>query len=382
MPNTLGNYNEIFFAQEALTQLEMALGMASRIHRDYDATPSVRGDTVRIRRPSTFVAQDEPSTQQDIETGSLEVKLDKWRGVRFGLNDKELTLSNERIIEDHIRPAAYEIARDIDADLQALNLQVPWVTQASASFVIGDLTKPQQVLFDNGVPMDGQNVHLQIDGGMKANILSVLGGANIFGAGVDNARRTGDVGELYGMNIFANQNVPKFTTGQLADNAGTVVGVHAKGAETLSVTAFSASVANGIKAGDTLDIAGHTQRYTVKTTVSTGASGEATLAIEPALKVALAGGEVVTIDKRTGGAKAVNLAFHRNFACLAMAPLSTKGQELGGVRMSVATDPKTGLALRSRMWYDTTYSKVMVGIDALWGKKLLDHNMACRFYSA
>lgn len=381
MPNVLGNYNEIFFAEEALIQLFSALGLAARVHRDFDATPANKGDTIRVRRPSTFAAADEPSNPQDLNTDSITVTLNKWRGVKFALTDKELTLSASRIIEDHVKPAAYEIARDIDADLQTLVTRVPWVSQASGTFALSDLTKPRQVLFDNGCPMDG-NVHLQIDGGMEANILGVLGGANILGAGVDGARRSGDIGQLYGMNIFASQTTPSFLTTQMADVDGTVVGAHVKGATSLSVTAMTASQTGGIKAGDTLVIAGNRQRYTVTAQANTGASGEATLTIEPGLAAALAGGEVVSLDKRTSAAKVANLAFHRNFACLAMAPLSTLGAEFGGVRMATATDPKTGLALRSRMYYDAPNSKVVVSLDALWGKQMLDHNLACRFYSA
>ena len=58
--NTLGNYNETFFAQEALIQLEKALGMAGRVYRGYDPNPQVKGSTIQIRRPSSFTAQAAP----------------------------------------------------------------------------------------------------------------------------------------------------------------------------------------------------------------------------------------------------------------------------------------------------------------------------------
>ena len=382
MPNTLGNYNEIFFAQEALIQLQNALGMAARVHRDFDPTPSVRGDSVRIRRPSRFSAQDAPSPAQNLDTESISVQLNKWRDVRFALTDKELTQSSEKIITDHIQPAAYEIARDIDADLNTLWSLVPNVSQASGTFALEDLTKPHQVLFDLGVPMDETNIHMQVNGAMQAAILGKLGGQNIMGAGVDNARLRGAMGQLFGINLFANQQTPKHTTTQIADVDGTVTGVHAKGVESVAIGGITISQTPAVRAGDTLVFANHAQRYAVTANANSDGAGAATLAISPPLKVALAGGEVVSIDKRTGGEKAVNGLFHRNAFCLAMAPLSTLGQELGGARMAVATDDKTGLALRSTMWYDPGSAAVNVRIDALWGKKLLDENMATRFYSA
>ena len=42
------------------------------------------------------------------------------------------------------------------------------------------------------------------------------------------------------------------------------------------------------------------------------------------------------------------------------------------------TDPVTGLALRARMWYEGNTSTIKVALDALWGAKTLDRNLALR----
>jgi hypothetical protein len=60
-----------------------------------------------------------------------------------------------------------------------------------------------------------------------------------------------------------------------------------------------------------------------------------------------------------------------------MAPLPNIGEQLGA-RVASVVDPVTGLALRSRMWYDGDKSTVKVGIDALWGVQVLDPNLAVR----
>lgn len=378
--NVLGNYTPVMYANEALEALQYSLGMARGIHRDFDKDSKERWETIKIRRPSVFASQDEPSTIQDLNTDSLQLTLNKWRGVRFALSDKELTISSDKIIEDHIQPAAYEIARDIDADLMTLIPQVPWVTQAGGTFALADLTAPRQVLFDNGVPQ--QNRSLMVNGAMEAKILGVLGGANIMGAGVDGARRTGDIGQLYNFNVFANQQTPTFTTTTATDADGTVTGVNAKGVSTIAIGGVTINLSPFVRAGDTFVIAGNRQRYAVTANANSDGAGAASITFYPPLAAATAGAEIINFDKRSGGAKDVNLAYYKNFAALGMAPLSTKGEEMGGVRMAVATDDKTGLALRSRMWYDANLSKVVVSIDALWGKLLLDPNMACRFYSA
>jgi hypothetical protein len=83
----------------------------------------------------------------------------------------------------------------------------------------------------------------------------------------------------------------------------------------------------------------------------------------------------------TGSAKAQCLAFHSNAFMLGMAPLSTQGNGLGA-RMAIASDPITGLALRSTMWYDAANAKVKCRLDALYGVKTLDCNLAVRGYDA
>ena len=81
MANTLGNYNETFFAQEALIQLENVMGMASRVHRDFDGETRSKGDTIQIRRPGTFTAANAPATASDLSTESVSVTLDQWKEV-------------------------------------------------------------------------------------------------------------------------------------------------------------------------------------------------------------------------------------------------------------------------------------------------------------
>jgi len=56
MSNTLGNYDPIFYAQEALIALNKALGMAGRVHRGYDPNPQQKGSVINITQPSVFEA--------------------------------------------------------------------------------------------------------------------------------------------------------------------------------------------------------------------------------------------------------------------------------------------------------------------------------------
>ena len=68
MSNTLGNYDPIFYAQEALIALNKALGMAGRVHRGYDPNPQQKGSVINITRPSVFEAT-EVNTGTGVNTG-------------------------------------------------------------------------------------------------------------------------------------------------------------------------------------------------------------------------------------------------------------------------------------------------------------------------
>ena len=60
-----------------------------------------------------------------------------------------------------------------------------------------------------------------------------------------------------------------------------------------------------------------------------------------------------------------------------MAPLSEIGEQLGNPRVATVYQPKSKLAMRSRIWYAPDTSAVKVALDVLYGVKCLDPNMAC-----
>lgn len=379
MANTLGVYKPLFYAQEALTQLEKALGMAARVYRGYDEERRRfgKGDTINIRRPSTFTVQDAPSTAQDVDTETVSMTLNKWKEVKFKLTDQELSFSEERIIDDHIRPAAYALADDIDQSLCLLYRDIPWfyTLNASPGSVVTDITGPRRVMFDNAVPIrDQANMHYMVNGTLEEGLIGNSAFAQWQGAGADGVQTqlSGSLGRRYGMEFFANQNVQSHTAGVSADATGALTADVAKGATSIPIDAVT--TAGTFKAGDTLVIDGNTQRYAI-TADATASGGAVTLSITPPLVQAYDDNTVVTITLTN--LDAANLAFHRNAFALAMAPLSDKARELGA-QVETITDPITGLSIRARMYYVGNSSEVHVALDVLYGVKTLDPNLACR----
>ena len=387
MANTLGYYNPYFYANEALIQLYKALGMASRVHLGYDAERRSfnKGEYVNIRRPGTFAVTDVNTatggTTADITPESVQVQLSNWKEVKFTLSDKELSFTSERIIEEHIRPAAYALADTIDQALTALYIYVPHRTSVATSTAVAatDLTTVYKTMFNQNVNMnDIDMLNFMVDGIATKDLLDATAFTSWSVAGGEATQNLlrGNLGQRYGFNFFSNQNVKTNTKGTCADQAGAIdhptAGTYAIGTEMIHVDAMTDG--GTWEAGHTFLITGDTQPYTTTAAV-TFTGTEADVYISPPLKVAAADGAVVTGGTLITGVE--NMAFHRDAFALVTAPLSTIGNGLGAQIASV-TDPVTGLSLRSRIWYEGTYSSVRVGLDVLYGVKCLQPNLACR----
>jgi len=377
MANTLGYYNPVFYAQEALIQLENAMGMASRVHRGYEEERRSyeRGEYINIRRPSTFTAANAPSTAADITTESVQIQLAYWREVKFKLTDKELAFTSEKIIEDHIRPAAVALADDVDSKLVALYKDIPWYATLATTTAVTDITGPRKVMFDNKAPVrDMANMHYMIDGALEANFLGLSAFSQYQGAGPAGAdtQRAGSLGWKYGVEVFANQNTPSHTAGTFSCAAPLIKTAVAAGAS--AATFDHASALTGtLVAGDIFSVAGSTQKYVV-TATATAASNEITVAFSPPAAAIMAEDAAVTVYSTDHTA---DLMFHRNAFALAMAPLPMTAAELGA-RVVTVTDPITGLSIRSRIYYVGNSSEVHVALDILYGVKTLDEALACR----
>lgn len=375
MPNTYGNYNEVFFAQEALGLLENALGLASRVHREFETETKEKGEYTKIRRPGTFVAQDAPSTPQDLDTQSIDLRLTEHKDVVFKLTDKDFSLTNEKIITDHIRPAVYALANKVDTTMATLIRRLPWYSQLSSTFDIQDLFNATQVLFDNGVPMEEDAIFGMVNGSLQAKMQGFLAGKNVSGAGVDEARRRGALGMLGGVNWFANQNTPSFATNTLTDGVGATTANALKGATTIAINGIDA--AGTVVAGDTFSIAGTTQRFCVTANATASSGAIAALAFEPALPIAINSGAVVTFHTMAG-TKTVNAVFHKNFAALKFAPLP---DQMPGVNVATISDEDLGISVRAMMFYVPLEKTHYVSLDCLYGYTMLDHNRGSRLYS-
>ena len=381
---TLGAYNQVFYANQALIYLRNVLGMASRVYLGYDAErrSAAVGDTITIKRPSTFSAVAAPGSASTLVAGSVSITLDQWYEVKFALTDKELAYTGEQIMRDHIGPASYALARQIDSTLAGLYKDVPWLYDYGATTDATIITGTKNVLFGVGVPMDDNQLHMMVDGTVNTYFQNstIFHSASVAGPAAQDTLLRGSLGTRFGVEVFAAQGAPTHTPGSIAstgDAAGAVNNGagYAVGATSMAVDAFTA--AETLKAGDTFVITGNSQRYAI-TADTAMTSGAGTISFTPGLAVTTADNAVITFTQQTASAHTQQLMFHTNAFALAFAPLPT---DLPGIEVFTAVDPASGLALRARRWADGANSQVFQSIDALWGVKTLDPNLAARAWT-
>jgi len=398
MPNTLGNYNPTFFANEALIQLFKALGMAGRVHRgaeeERNTTGRELGDTINIRRPSHFTAETHVpgvgSSDQDVVGQNVQITLDNHQEVKFKLTDRELSYTSERIIDEHIGPAAYALADKIDVDLHALGATVGPKSTLTGAVGANFITNPRAVMRQNEAPMD-QNVHYLVDTGMENAMLQlgIFHEAQITGQGSNSdALMNGSLGRRFGVEVFTTQNADvsvsaKSSTVSASDLSGDELFAVDNGAGYLANV--STMVLDGgtgvetVEVGDTFTLAGDPTVYTL-TAGGTVATGALTVSFYPPLRKNVLDNVVLTFDNLSATQEAAhlrNLMFHRNAFALAFAPLPMTGDG-AGAQIDTVTDPITGLSVRARMFYDGGTATNFIALDALYGTQVLDGQLAVR----
>lgn len=366
-------YNPYFYANAALRILYKRLGMAFYVKRDLaEGKGAGTGDTIQVRRPQTFTTQAMPipvASFADVTPSYDNLVIDQWRGNGFKLTDKEKTLTPAKFVSEHIAPVANAIADRIDQDLCSLALEVPW--EVVGTGVAADFPILRKMLFDNKAPLINANEYAYMtDGvlqkGYETDVIFVQAQTD---ASAGELQRSGTLATKYGFNIFANQNSPTFTSGVAA--LTTPVATPIQGASSLTITGTTGS--GTLNRGTILTVTGDTQKYTVKTTIAVGATGPAT-PVQVTPNIALTQGSVAVSFAQVTRTS-IGLAFHRDFAALVMQPLEDAGP---GILSGTVIDEVTGLTLRSRIWGDGGTGATIWALDALWGYKVLNPNLAVR----
>lgn len=109
-------------AREALMQLRNNAVMANLVHRDFSNEFAAVGDTITVRKPATFTAQEYNNsiTVQDATESGVSVTMDKLLDVSFAVTSKQMTLDIKDFSEQLLKPAMQAFADKVDSYLLGL----------------------------------------------------------------------------------------------------------------------------------------------------------------------------------------------------------------------------------------------------------------------
>ncbi|MCJ2107854.1 hypothetical protein MKK70_21235 [Methylobacterium sp. E-041] len=416
MANTFLTPNVI--AKAAVKILDNELVAASKVFRGYEDEFAAKqngynvGAAVTIKRPPQFQVRDGAVAQpQDITEGSTSVTVDKFKGIDLKISSTDRTLTIGELSERVIKPAMVSLANQVDQDVMGLYASVPnWVgTPGNVLSSYAGFLRGTTRMNNGSVPKDSRFCMLSPD-----DESGLAGAQSTFYSDklVEEAYRDGAVGRIAQVDTYMSQNVPVHMTGTRTNGTVNGAGQNVTYTQTLAngvaVKDFGGQLLNlsGLGAagtlakGDVFTIAGvfavnhvtkqvlpYLRQFTVMTAAIADASGNATVAISPAIiapgafpasafatvSAAPAAGAVVTWMGAAATPYTQNIMAHKSAFALTCVPLV---KPEGAV--SCERESYKNLSVRLIPYYDGTNDVSNWRLDILYGVKAVDPRLAVR----
>jgi len=384
MPNSILTAKTI--AREALIRLKNNLAIANEVYRDYSDDFAKEGDTVNVKIPATFNADEFSGTisKQDIKEDKTPVKLDTHLDVSVSVTSKELTLEVDDFGRQVLDGAMLAIAEGVNNKVaRVASQQVPFFTGTAGTtpntLKLG-FTDPMKKMNINKVP--NTNRKLFFDPVAQAELLQLDALVGADKSGSTEALRRAAMGRVMNFDTYMDQAIVTHTAG--AYTALTDVSVTAVAHDTddynvslLTLESAAGTSTDALKAGDLFTVDGK-QYVVIEDTAAASSGSISSVKVHPHFHVDAAGdlsdASVTFVDESAGG-HVSNLAFHPNAIALVSRPIEqpmSKNED----EAYTAVDPNTGLACRVAMGYDMETKEDIVSIDCLFGVKVLFPQLA------
>jgi hypothetical protein len=393
--NTLTAILPKILARGLLTLRERAV--APRIvNLDYSTEAAMAGSTIDVPIPSAVAATDvtasnTPPSPGDTTMNTTQISLNKWKkSTPFHLTDKDMVELDENRhfvpmqIDEAIRGLANQVNDDVFAEYKNVYNCAEIPSSGSIFSDVSQITHARRLLnSENASPDNRRLVSNFVGEDAMLNLSGITAFNEVGGASGDAPRISGEFGNRFGFDLFADDSVPYHTTTAtgtpLIDNgsgysAGATT-IHADGFTATPVVGDVIKIEHGGSTGDKF--------YTI-TAVSGYSSGDVDLTINNGGSVNGGLAAAVADNKalKMVPSHQVNLAFHRDAFALATRPLLAQTDEYDGLNsnMMSMTDPVTGLSLRLEV--NRQYKQVAWEFDILYGVKLVRPELAVRCVDA
>jgi hypothetical protein len=410
---------------ELLRRFKNNLGFARVVHHeDYSehfAKPGAKiGDTLSLRDPVRFAATPGATlVVQDVEERKIPLTINTRYHSAFQFDSQELTLSIDRIGERYIEGTAVALANRAEVDGLTLAYQqtpnlvgtpggVPTGSTAFATYL-----SAFEALDRNACPFDGERF-IVITSKYQTQIIDTLKGLFQSSEQIKRQNVKGRMGDGAGFTWLLAQNIRTATLGNYG--TPTINGANQLGTS-LNLSGFQASQF-ALYAGDNFTIAANyalnpisgdilsdLRQFTVLNSATADSSGNltaniypaialygdpskpnpyATCSISPATAVALtfygnnALGGVINSSSVLTTAPTLSpqaLAFHKEAYAWACVPLTLPR----AVEMAKrATDPDTGMSIRTVSQYDGVNDIFFTRADVMYGWVAPRRDWGCR----
>lgn len=400
-------------AKEALMHLENEMEMCSKVSLDYSKEFVNVGDTITARKPVRFSGQsdnlDLTNYNEDIESGGVDVKMDKTESVKFSLNAKERTLeiSDPHIQEYLIEPAVIKIKDRIESELGKLYKSVAGFsgTPGTTPATFKALGLPAAKMTDAAVPKAMRCAFHNPDAALE--LTSGLQLVQMKRDRIQTALERNMLGDYAGFDNYESVHVPTHVVGDYGGtpliNGGSqgtdYVVSRDTNTQTLVTDGWTADKTGLLLEGDVFTIAGvqavnpiskqstgRLQDFVVRADANSDGSGNATLTISPAIipdgpyqTVTAAPADNAAITVVTGeanGSYRQSILMHKKAFIMVTRPLdipddSFKTYTVSGKRMSISVSEST----------DFNTLKKSYRLDVLFGTKAIYPELAQRLTS-
>lgn len=220
-------------AKAALASLSETLVMKPLIYTDLTSefTSAKVGDTVNVRKPAVFEAKTFNRANgieiQDINEGSIPVKLDKFKDVSFSVTSEDLALEIADFDTQVLTPAMQALAVGVDSAILDLRKDITQSVGSAAGF---EYNKPEalidagRILDHNRLPVEDRKAVVGPDA--KAHWLNTPIIKQADQSDSTEALRRASLGkDLFGFETFMTNNIKPPAASPAAGEPTTEVGM-------------------------------------------------------------------------------------------------------------------------------------------------------------
>jgi hypothetical protein len=391
---------------ELLRRFQNNLGFAKAVHHEdwseHFAKPGAKiGDTLSLRDPVRFAAVDGANLViQDVEERKIPLVINQRKHTAFSFTSAEQTLSIDRIGERYIEGAAIALSNAAEVvGLTVAYQATPNVVGTPGSVPNGSTAfqtylSALEALDRNSAPIDEQR-YMVIASKFQTQIIDTLKGLFQSSEQIKKQYLKGRMGTGAGFDWLLAQNIRTHTIGS---GAGTpVVNGAGQTGSALVINGLTPNAQNVYNAGDvfTLGVGGtpiyavnpvsgdtlsDLRQFVVTAPVNADGSGNGVVPIYPAIAVGTnnnglpnpyatcnttpLSGAALTLFGTAGTLTPQAMAFHKEAYAWACVPLDLPR----AVEMAKrATDPATGMSIRTVSQYDIVNDIFATRCDIMFG---------------